>query len=591
MKKIKDPVILSRMRNSIRSIAASLLLTTIVCACAAAQSKPAAAPPPDLALTAVGRQHHAIHTASREAQDFFDQGVTLLYGFNHEESARAFRRAAELDPSSPMPLWGVAMAIGPNYNLDVDAQREKLAFETVQKAQQLAAHAPQVEKDYVAALVKRYSGDAAPDYKKLSRDFAAAMQALSVTYPDDLDAATFYAESLMDLNPWKLWTHDGKAADGTEEILRVLESVLQRDPNHAGANHYYIHAVEAGPHPERALPSAHRLDTMVPQAGHLVHMPAHIYIRTGDYAAAVKNNAAAAQVDRLYAQKAEQEGSLYELMYHSHNEHFLAAAASMAGRYKEASVAAEELARRLAPHVRMMPMLDGFMFTPLWVNARFAKWDAILKSPEPLKEIPGTHAMWRYSRALAFAAHSKIDKATAERDALSREASAFSADANFGGFNSARDILALALEVVDARIAAARRQDAEAVSHWRRAVVMQDALNYNEPADWYYPVRESLGAALLQSGNSAEAEQVFREDLLRNPRNPRSLFGLMNSLKAQHRDADASWVENIGICARSHMDSRACGATWPSASTSTGGSSVTMRAMRRAQSSGAELVM
>ncbi|NDQ58842.1 MAG: hypothetical protein GZ088_17405 [Acidipila sp.] len=501
------------------------------------------APPPDLALTAVGRQHHAIHTASNEAQDFFDQGVTLLYGFNHEESARAFRRAAELDPSSPMPLWGLAMAIGPNYNLDVDAQREKLAFETVQKAQQLAAHAPQVEKDYVAALVKRYSGDAVPDYKKLSRDFAAAMQALSVTYPDDLDAATFYAESLMDLNPWKLWTHDGKAADGTEEILRVLESVLQRDPNHAGANHYYIHAVEAGPHPERALPSAHRLDTMVPLAGHLVHMPAHIYIRTGDYAAAVKNNAAAAQVDRLYAQKAEQEGSLYDLMYHSHNEHFLAAAASMAGRYKDASVAAEELARRLAPHARTMPMLDGFMFTPLWVNARFAKWDAILKWPEPPKEIPGTHAMWRYSRALAFAAHSEIDKAAAERGALSREASAFSADATFGGFNPASDILALALEVVDARIAAARRQDAEAVSHWRRAVVMQDAMNYNEPADWYYPVRESLGAALLQSGLATEAEQVFREDLLRNPRNPRSLFGLMNSLKAQHHDADAAWIE------------------------------------------------
>ena len=420
----------------------------------AAQSKIPAEPVPDLSLTAIGRQHHAIHTSSREAQDYFDQGVTLLYGFNHEEAARAFRRAAELDPGSPMPLWGIAMAVGPNYNLDVDAQREKLAFETLQKAQELTVHAPQIEKDYVAALAARYSGVAAPEYKKLSRDFAAAMKHLSEKYPDDLDAATFYAESLMDLNPWKLWTHDGQAAEGTEEILRVLESVLQRVPNHAGANHYYIHAVEAGPHPERALPSAHRLDTMVPLAGHLVHMPAHIYIRTGDYAAAVKNNAAAAQADRIYAQKAEKVGSLYDLMYHSHNEHFLAAAASMAGRYKEASVAAEALAKRLAPHVRMMPMLDGFMFTPLWVNARFAKWDAILKWPEPLKEIPGTHAMWRYSRALAFAAHSKIDKAAAERDALSREASAFSADATFGGFNTARDILALAREVVDARIAA-----------------------------------------------------------------------------------------------------------------------------------------
>lgn len=525
-----------------RSVSACLLLICGFSLIAAAQSKKPTEPPPDLSLTTVGRQHHAIQTKSREAQDFFDQGVTMLYGFNHEEAARAFQRAAELDPSSPMPLWGIAMAVGPNYNMDVDAEREKLAFETIAKAQKLAEHAAQAEKDYVAALAVRYSGDAAPDYKKLARDYAAAMKGLSQKYPDDLDAATFYAESLMDLNPWKLWTHDGKAAEGTEEIVRVLESVMQRDPQHAGANHYYIHAVEASPHPERALPSAHRLDTLVPRAGHLVHMPAHIYIRTGDYAAAVKNNAEAAQVDRVYTQKAEKEGSIYDFMYYSHNEHFLAAAASMAGRYEEARGAADGLAKRLEPHAKM-PMLDGYIFTPLWVDARFAKWDSILNRTEPPKDLQGTHAMWRYSRALAFAARGEMAKAVAERDLLSTEASAFAADANFGGFNTARDVLGLALEVADARIAAARGQREEAISHWRKAVVMQDALNYAEPADWYYPVRESFGAALLAAGKTNDAEQVFRDDLLRNPRNPRSLFGLVNSLKAQQRDADATWVE------------------------------------------------
>ena len=526
-----------------RELKTCLLMFAILAGGAAGQEKKSAEKKPDLALTAVGRHHHAIATKSREAQDFFDQGITLLYGFNHEEAARAFRRAGELDPSSAMPLWGIALAVGPNYNMDVDAEREKLAYETIQKAQKLAEHAPQVEKDYVAALALRYSGEAAPDYKKLSRDFADAMKSLSEKYVDDLDAATLYAESLMDLNPWKLWTLDGKPNEGTDEIVRILESVLRRDPNHAGANHYYIHAVEASPHPERALPSARRLDTMVPQSGHLVHMPAHIYIRTGDYAAAVKNNAEAAKVDKVYAQKADKEGSIYDLMYHSHNEHFLASAASMAGRYEEAKAAADGLAKRLEPHAKIMPMLDGFIFTPVWVDVRFAKWEAILKRPEPLKELPGTHAMWRYSRALAFAARGEGDKAGTERTLFAAEAAALAPDSNFGGFNSAKDILSLALEVIDARIAAARGQKEEAISHWRKAVQLQNAMFYNEPADWYYPVRESLGAGLLSAGRASEAEQVFRDDLQHNPRNPRSLFGLMNSLKTQQRDADAAWVE------------------------------------------------
>ncbi len=508
----------------------------------AAQEKPAAERPPDLSLTAVGRQHHAIQTKNQDAQTYFDQGMTFIYGFNHEEAARAFQRAGELDPASPMPLWGIALAVGPNYNLDVDPAREKLGYDTVQKALKLAGNAPQVEKDYVAALAVRYSGDAKPDYKRLSRDYANAMRDLSKKYPDDLDAATLYAESLMNLRPWKLWSHDGKPAEDTEEIVRVLESVMARQPDHAGANHYYIHAVEASAHPERAVPSAHRLDTLVPKAGHLVHMPAHIYIRTGDYSAAAKSNEISAQLDKEYAAKADKEGSVYDLLYHSHNEHFEAAAAAMGGRYAEARRAADGLATRLAPHASMMPMLDGFILTPIWVDARFSKWDEILKRSEPAKGLAGTHAFWHYGRALAFAARGDAAKAAAEHDGMAADVAAMPPDASFDMLNTAKDAFAVARHVIEARMAAAQGKKEDAIAHWGEAVKLQDALNYSEPATWYYPVRESLGAALLAAGRATDAEKIFREDLEKNPRNPRSLFGLAESLKAQKRDVDAAWV-------------------------------------------------
>jgi tetratricopeptide (TPR) repeat protein len=508
-----------------------------------AQQNAPAAKTADLSMTAVGRQHHPIATKSQEAQDYFDQGLTLIYGFNHEEAARSFRRAAELDSASPMPLWGIAVAVGPNYNVDVDAEREKLAFETIQKAKTLAANAPQVERDYVEALSARYSGDANPGYKKLARGYAAAMKVLSAKYPDDLDAATIYAESMMDLNPWKLWSNDGKPAENTEEIVRVLESVLARSPMHAGANHYYIHSVEASPNPARALPSAHRLDTMVPQAGHLVHMPAHIYERTGFYESAVKNNEAAAAVDKAYAEKTGQVGSMYDLMYRSHNEHFLVMAASMTGNYAQAKGAADAMASRLAPHAKMMAMLDGFMSAPIWVDARFGKWQEILAYPEPMEELAGTHALWRYARVLAYAQTGKIAEAEKEKELFVAEIAAMPSEAMFGEMNKAHDVFGVATHVAEARIAAAKGQKDEAVMHWKKAVEIQDALNYDEPSDWYYPVRESLGAALIATGQPTEAEEMFRVDLVQNPRNPRSLFGLLQALEVQGKKSDAAWVQ------------------------------------------------
>jgi tetratricopeptide (TPR) repeat protein len=527
-----------------RIVIAYMMLAAFSGMSAVAQEEKPAERSPDLSLTAIGRQHHPIQTKSAEAQAFFDQGITLLYGFNHEEAARAFRRAGELNPASPMPLWGIALAVGPNYNLDVDAEREKTAFETVQKAQKLAEQASQVEKDYVAALAVRYSGEANPNYKKLSSDYAAAMKGLSEKYPDDLDAATLYAESLMNLNPWRLWSLDGQPWERTEEIVQVLESVLRRDPNHAGANHLYIHALEASPHAERALPSAKGLETMVPNVGHLVHMPAHIYIRTGDYAAAAKKNVDGERIDKAYLRQSGTFGSTYDIIYYSHNLHFLSAAYAMAGNFAAAKQAADELEAHIRPLVGRMPESEVYLPTPTFVLVRFHRWDEILNSSPPEQNLVMTNALWHFARGSAAAAMGKIEMAGAERAVLETVRGKTSPEQEFGMYyNKARDFLNLAASILDARIATARGEGGRAIQCWMRAVQLEDGFRYNEPPEWFYPVRESLGAALLASGKATEAELVFREDLRRNPRNPRSLFGLMHSLKAQQREADAAWVE------------------------------------------------
>jgi len=540
-----------------RTVKTLMILAVFCCMSCLAQEKKPGERPPDLSLSAIGRQHHPIQTKSAEAQAFFDQGITLFYGFNHEEAARSFRRAGELDPASPMPLWGVALAAGPNYNLDVDAEREKVAYETVQKAEILAGHSPQIEKDYVAALAVRYSGEANPNYKKLALDYASAMGSLAQKYRDDLDAATLYAESLMNLNPWKLWSLDGRPWERTEEIVQVLESVLRRDPNHAGANHLYIHALEASPHAERALPSAKRLETMVPNAGHLVHMPAHIYIRTGDYAAAAKNNVDGVRVDKVYLRESGTFGSTYDVIYYSHNLHFLSAAQAMAGNFAAAKRAADELEAHIRPMFRRMPESEVYLPTPIFVLARFHRWDEILNSGPPEPNLVMTNALWHFGRGSAAAAMGKIEMAEAERRTLESVRAKTAEDEGFGMFyNKARDFLDLAASILDARIAVASGESDRAIEYWTRAVQIEDGFRYNEPPEWFYPVRESLGAALLASGKPAEAEQVFREDLRRNPRNPRSLFGLMHSLKAQQKEADAAWVEREFRAAWKNADTK-----------------------------------
>ncbi|MGH9775649.1 MAG: tetratricopeptide repeat protein [Candidatus Acidiferrales bacterium] len=512
------------------------LLTLLLCASSlSAQSKPAQL------FSGMGNLHHPIATRSEEAQKYFDQGLTFCYAFNHEAAVKSFERAAELDPSAAMPLWGIAYALGPNINLDVDPEHEKAAYEAVQKAIALSAGAPENERAYIAALARRYSNDPKADLKKLGADYAAAMKQLSQRYADDLDAATLYAEALMDLNPWKFWSADGKPAEGTEEIVSVLESVLRRDPNHIGANHFYIHALEASPHPEYALASAHRLETLVPAAGHLVHMPAHIYIRTGDYMAAMRSNDRAARADEAFFRAAGSQGNLYATMYYSHNLHFLAVASGMAGNYAAAKKASNELVANVTPALDAMPMAEWFLPVSTFIELRFARWDKILSASAPPAKLQLMTAVWHYARGVAFAAKGDVKNAEAEGAALAGVRKAIPADTPYG-FNGAQTIFELAAHVLDGRIEMARGNRAAAIEHFRKAVEIQDSLAYDEPPDWYYPVRETLGAALLLNGQPAEAERVFRADLERNPRNGRSLFGLEKSLEARRKTADAAWV-------------------------------------------------
>jgi tetratricopeptide (TPR) repeat protein len=499
-------------------------------------------PKPPALFQEMGSHRHPIATSSPEAQKFFDQGVVLLFGFNHEEAIRSFQRAAELDPSAAMPHWGMALGLGSNYNDPAPAEeRLKKARVEVDKALALSASGPANERAYIEALSVRYSADPAADKATLARDYHAAMKSLTGKYPDDLDAATLYAESGMNLRPWKLWKPDGTPEEGTAEIVAVLESVLKRDPMHPGANHLYIHAVEASREPERALPSATRLRTLVPMAGHLVHMPAHIQMRTGDYVGAEESNARAAEVDRVYFREMGKTG-MYPVMYYDHNVHFESWAASMAGRYAQAKKAADRVYADALPDASVDPTVEGYLVQPLVVAVRFRKWDDIERTPDP-GALGTVRAFWLYARGIAAAESGDVAAAQKERAAFQAAMAAMPADRLYGPQNTVRATLAVAGFDLDARIAEALKDRPAAIASWQQAVAAEDSLAYDEPAAWQIPMREALGGALLAAGQPAEAEKVFRADLEKNPRNPRSLFGLAESLKVQGKTADAAWVQ------------------------------------------------
>jgi tetratricopeptide (TPR) repeat protein len=519
----------------------ALVIASVLCAAASSD-----APKAPVLLDGLGDWHRAVR-ASPEAQRWFDQGLRLVYAFNHEEAIRSFERGAELDPQCAMCLWGIALALGPNINLPTDPDREKQAFETVRKAEAAAQDA--VEKEYVAAVAKRYRDPPGPDRAALDRAYADAMRDLSRRHPEDVDAAVLFAESMMDLRPWDLWQKDGTSQPGTDELVAALEGALRRAPEHPGANHFYIHAVEASPHPEKALAAAKRLPALEPGAGHLVHMPAHVYIRTGRYEEASEANRQAIAVDRKYLQRTGAEG-FYAMMYVAHNFQFLWAAAALQGRAQESIGAAREMASRFPTSMLVgmqsqMPGIDYLMAPPYLALVRFGRWDEMLKEPRPAPELRLLTGMWRFNRGMALAAKRQFAQAREEHARLAALAREIPDDQMVGPTNHARAIFQLAERMLTGEIAERAGRTGEAVRAFREAVRLEDALGYDEPPAWALPVRQWLGATLLAAGKAKEAEQVYREDLQRNPENGWSLYGLSKALTTQRASEAAAVHERF----------------------------------------------
>lgn len=516
----------------------------------------AAAPGMPLAprLQNLGTHTFPVTTKSDRAQLFINQGMNLAYGFNHAEAARAFAEAARLDPACAMAFWGEALVLGPNINAQMNAEDEPKAYAAAQKAVGLKSGASAREQAYIDAVALRYTGKPA-DRKTADRAFAHAMGEVADDYPDDLDARTIYAESLMDLRPWNYWTRDGQPYDETRDIQKALEQVIAKNPNHPGALHYWIHLWEPTDTPERAEAEADRLLTLMPGAGHIVHMPAHIYMRVGRHDDVVKANQLATLADEDYIAQCRAQG-LYPLGYYPHNIHFIWMGATASGQRKVALEAARKLVAAIPNEaLGMVPILQGFLVVPYWAQVRFAQWGEILADKGPSHDTPFTRGAWRYARAMALVATGRLPEADKELAALRK----IVADPALKGLvtfssNTGYAILRIAPEVVAGEIAAKRKNWDAAVLHLDRGVRYEDALIYQEPPDWHAPVRQNLGAVLLDAGRADEAEAVYWEDLRKNPGNGWSLAGLLQALKAQGKNDDAALVERRFNEAWKHAD-------------------------------------
>lgn len=500
-----------------------------------ASPAPASAPRTEL-LGNLGSYHRAIQTANADAQRFFDEGLTLLYGFNHEESFKSFELASKKDDASPMPHWGMALALGTNINDVAPAERLKQGYAHLAEAQRRKAAGSDVEQGLVDALAKRYVADPTGDQAVREKAYSEAMGALAKKFPDDLDVATLYAESMMNLRPWQLYTRDGKPEPGTNQIVAALEGVMQRDANHPGANHYYIHAVEASTSPDRATVAAQRLESLVPGAGHLVHMPAHIYIRTGQYVKSAKSNADAAAVDEKYFKQTGASG-MYAAMYYTHNLQFESAAAMFSGNLAQARAAAQRTEKIADPIADQMAMIEPFAAQELTVLVRFGQWADILAVKPPKETRLLQSVVYHFARGAALAATGRVADAEGELAALRASAAKLTPDVMLGPANAAVDVAVVAATDLGARIADAKGDVKGAIAGFTAAITAEDKLGYNEPPDWLHPERERLGAVLLKAGRHADAEKVFREDLAKNIGNPRSLYGLYRALEGQKKHA------------------------------------------------------
>jgi tetratricopeptide (TPR) repeat protein len=499
----------------------------------------------------LGSFHRDAGTRVPAAQAYFDQGMRLLWAFNHDEAARSFAKAAEADPKCGICYWGVALTLGPNYNMPMMAEaRARVAWDALKKAEALASGATPANRALILALAKRYSGPQPVDPGNSAPLLAAygdAMRGAARAFPQDDDIQTMFAEAQMNRTPWKLWNADGTPAKDTPEIVATLETVLKRNPQHPGANHYYIHAVEASARPERAVGAAERIGAMMPGAGHVVHMPSHIFQRVGRYEeSAVANRDADAADKAYYAKTAAID---YYPMYSAHNLQFLAAAASMEGRSAETIKALRDVRKVFTDEMAAgMPGMDwsiGYLYEAL---VRFGRWDEMLAEPQPDARLLDLTVNWLSARTIALAATGRRDEARAELAKLKAKIAAAPADA-LAGMNMAAPLFRIAELRAEARIAWAGGDKPAAVAALREAVKVEDTLSYNEPSDEFFPSRHWLGAALLQTGDPAGAEAIYREDLKRNPRNGWALFGLAQALEAQGRqdpaaakDFAAAWV-------------------------------------------------
>jgi len=535
---------------------ASLLVVGMACWLAmflpanAAPTDQTAAPP---LFNNLGSLHHPITTTSEQAQRYFDQGLRLVYAFNHEEAIRSFEAAAQQDPQAAMPYWGIALALGPNINSAMKKTAEHRAIEMVQKARRLTDRATPLEQAYIESLVARYVVRKGGKRKGLDEAYAKAMRSVVQRFPEDADAATLLAEALMDLRPWDFWKPDGRPQPGTDEIVTILEAVLARNPDHPGACHYYLHVVEASSRPERALPCAERLPGLMPGAGHLVHMPAHIYMRVGNYHEAVARNQQAVHVDEQYMASQHQTGE-YRDGYYTHNLHFLWASLAMEGRNVEAMKAARDLAATITvEEARKDRSKELYLPTPIFSMIRFGRWEDLLKEPAPPKELRLMNGMWRLGRGLALVATGRLPGAEGEHVVLAGLTKQIRRDRTTEE-KTERALLKIGERVLAGELAVRRQRHDDAIRLFEDAIKMEEALPYSEPALWPLSVRHHLGTALLLAGRPSEAEAVYHADLLRHPDNGWALTGLIQSLRVQQKDEQAAEAEDRFKKAWAHAD-------------------------------------
>ncbi len=523
----------------LRLLSVALILFLAGCA----TSREESGPPSTGRLYHLGHHTFKVTTQSVEAQRAFDRGLTLAYAFSHRAAEDEFRRAAQADPDCAMAWWGVALVNGPHINFPaVPPDHAKTAWDALTRAKALAPKAGELERALIGALEKRYANPPPEDRGPLDNAYAAAMREVWRAHPENADVGTLCAEALMDLHPWDFWQQTGGAQPWTAEVLATLEQTLKFNPNHPGATHLYIHAVEASPKPERALAAANRLRDLVPGASHLVHMPAHIYARVGQWTDAARANERAMAADAVYRATFAQPG--FYAMYMAHNTHFLAFTAMMRGRSADTIRLAREMVASVPEDFlkNYAPVADGYMIFVSEALMRFGRWEEILAEPQPRLGLPLSLALWHFTRAVALTALDRTEEARKEQAAFQATSAAVPKEWTFGN-NSATPLLAIAANVLDGEMAAKAGRFDEAIAKLRAAVQIEDSLRYDEPPDWMQPVRHTLGAVLLRAGRAAEAEAAYREDLAKYPGNGWSLFGLSRSLVKQGKDSEARRVE------------------------------------------------